>query len=713
VGDVVRLLFAACIAGVILVPTAAVAEDAATRFTISAVPVASPPKIDGTLDDPAWKQAAHVQLLWDTSYRKAATESTDVYFMSDSKYIYVAFVCKQSEPITATQHTNDQPLGTDDVVRVFLWPGGDQGFEYMFAANPIGTRYAVSGENAAYSPAWDSVTSRTPQGYVVTDRIPVNVMRGDGRSTWRVQFDRRILVNNQMLVWSHDPAMGSDDSVLYTGYLQGMKGAGNVARTKARANLYALGEAASRTIGGSTSRVGADIAIPITQTSSFLATFHPDYSNVELDQQTISPTAFPRRFQEVRPFFTQGANFYSQFNCNDCIDSPFLYTPNIPTPREGYAVEGVQGHFNFGAFDSLSSNRTDAAQAMQYATPNRSFYELFERVAVNQPGVRDDATYFQTIVGNSHNFNVYATLGNESGTLVTNSNEGQYREYGLNFFTPKNGIFAAYHDVGAQYAPLDSFNQINDVKGPTIFGYQEIDFGPKAFIQNFTLSQDIGQMHNHLGQINDAYDSSSFTINTRNLFSFSAVTGSNYLRFPGEPGGVANQNGAGLTYGGNTSAPSFFTYNVGNFGAGYVHAGSHLASLKLGKRGTLALEADNTLQIMQDPHVCTTVVDVNNNPIPATQPTTCRFEQWLERASYAYQIDPRSSLAIGVRRIIGVGPVFFTMPQFINASNVTFAYYRRIGRGEVYVVYGDPNALATTPGLIVKYIFYAGAQKGT
>ncbi len=705
--------FAAALAVALLQPVAAAAEDTGKGFTISAVAVETPPKIDGTLDDPAWKQAAHVQLLWDSSYRKVASEATDVYVLNDSKYVYVAFVVKQSEPITASQHTNDQPLGTDDVVRVFFWPGGDQGFEYMFAANPIGTRYSYSGENAAYSPAWEAVARRTPDGYIVTDRIPLNVMRGDGRSTWRLQFDRRILVNNQMLVWAHDPAMSSDDSAVYTGYLQGMKIAGTVARTKPRANLYVLGEKASPAIGGSTSRVGADIAIPITQTSSFLATFHPDYSNVELDQQTIAPTAFPRRYQEVRPFFTQGANFYSQFNCNDCVNWPLLYTPNIPTPREGYAVEGVQGHYNFGAFDSISDGRTDLAQAMQYASPSRNFYGLFERVAVNEPGIRDDATYFQAIVGNAHNFNVYATVGNEQGTLVTNPDEGQYREYGLNFFTPKNGIFAAYHDVGSQYAPLDSFFQINDVKGPTVFVYQEVDFGPKSFIQNFTVSQDIQQMHNHLGQLNDTNDSSSITVNTRNLFTLSAVTGSNYLRFPGEPGGVANQNGAGLTYGGNTSAPSYFTYNVGNFGAGYVHAGSHVASFKIGKRGTLALEADNTLQIMNDPHVCTTVTDVNGNSLHYGLPSTCRFEQWLERVSYAFQISPGSSLAIGVRRIIGVGPVFFSTPQFTDASNVSVAYYRRLGHGELYVVYGDPNALSTTPALIAKFIFYAGAQKGT
>ncbi len=71
-----------------------------------------------------------------------------------------------------------------------------------------------------------------------------------------------------------------------------------------------------------------------------------------------------------------------------------------------------------------------------------------------------------------------------------------------------------------------------------------------------------------------------------------------------------------------------------------------------------------------------------------------------------------------MRRIIGNTPPFFTPVSqldtlYVNASNVSVAYYKRFGRGELYLVYGDPNALSTTPAMIAKYIFYVGAQKGT
>jgi len=463
IGGILNFLGLACCFAV------APAATTTDSFVISAVNVTAPPKLDGTLDDPAWKTAAHATLGWDFTFQRPAEHVTDAYVLVDAKYMYVAFHAKQHEPIIATQHTNDQPMPTDDVVRIYVWPAGSSGNEYGFVANPVGTRYEFSSENTAFSPVWDAVAKTTPDGYIVTERIPISVMRGDGRGTWRVQFDRRVRATNQVVEWAHDPAQGGTDSNFYAGYLRGMEVVAKNARTKPRLAVYGLAEAASEDLGGSTSRMGADLSIPVTQTSSFVATFHPDYSNVELDQQSISPTAFPRRYSEVRPFFTQGQNFYNAFNCNDCLNTPFLYTPNIPTPRDGYAFEGKQGLFTFGAFTAQGNERNDNAQAISWNTADRANWLLYQRVGVDTPTIHDVAQYFQPIVGNTHNFNAYATFGDEHGNTITDPDGGKYREYGVNFYTPKSGLFAAYHEVGTQYSPPDSFVQIDDVRGPTVY----------------------------------------------------------------------------------------------------------------------------------------------------------------------------------------------------------------------------------------------------
>lgn len=678
--------------GIALCCAAAQAAQTNESFAITAVSAPTPPKIDGTLDDPAWKNAAHVNLGWDFSFQRPAEQVTDAYLLIDAKYLYVGFRAKQREAIVATQHTNDQPMPADDVVRVYVWPAGEHGNEYGFIANPAGTRYEFSSENTAFSPVWDAVAKPTPDGYIVTERIPISVMRGDGRSTWRVQFDRRVRASNQVVEWAHDPAQGGTDASIYSGFLNGMGIASRNARTKPRLALYGLGEIASQDLGGSTSRMGADLSVPITQTSSFVATFHPDYSNVELDQQSISPTAFPRRFSEVRPFFTQGSGFYNNFNCNDCLNTPLLYTPNIPTPRDGYAVEGKQGNFTFGGFDARGTQRNDNAQALSWQTNDKRDEVLYQRVGVDYPGVHDVADYYQAVVGNYHNFNAYGTVGNEQGNTITDAGGGRYREYGLNFYTPKSGLFAAYHEVGTQYAPPDSFVQINDVKGPTVYAFREFDYGPHSFVQNVTLSQDFGRFIDHTGARNYAYDSSSLTINTRTQWTLGVTTGDAFLRFGTNPGGETNQNGLSLSYGANTSTPQTVTYNVGRFGDGFLRSTSLLGTIRLTQRGTLSLTAYRTDQRLDD---------------------GSRNIQWLERASIGYQIGPGQSVALGWRKIIGTGPSFFDTPDFINATNFSGAYYRRFKAYELYFAYGSPNRLDTQHDILLKLIRYFGAEKGT
>jgi hypothetical protein len=517
-------------------------------------------------------------------------------------------------------------------------------------------------------------------------------MRGDGRNTWRVQVDRRVRDSNELFEWAHNAAQGSPDAVIYTGYLQGMQVAARAARTKPRLGIYGLGEAAASSAGGSTSRVGADLSIPITQTSSFIGTFHPDYSNVELDQQTISPTAFARRYNEVRPFFTQGSQFYNDLNCNDCFNYPVLYTPGIPTPREGYALEGKEGQYTYGSFDAIGDWRNDDAQSIQWRSEDRSDSLDFQRVAVDMPGVHDVAQYLQPVIGNAHNFSAYATFGDENGSLVTNAGEGRYREYGINLYTPKQGLYAAYHDIGSQYAPIDGFNQINDVHGPTVFATKEFDFSPASFVQSVIVSNDWGMLHDRAGIVNDAYEAPFVALQTRNQWFLGVSGGYGYVRFPGQPGGYNNQNGVSLTYGMNSSTPSGVSYNAGRFGAGYLHSTDLNASIKVARLGTLSAETFET-----------------SDDLGGAKPLT----QWLERVSFGYQIGAGQSVALGWRRIIGTSPPFFSTPVFGDFTNLSAAYYRRWDGNELYFAFGDPSQLNTRHAVILKVIRYIGAEKGT
>ena len=237
-------------------------------FALDAPQFVSAPPIDGKIGA-AWKSGSHLTLGWDYSLNRPAPETTDVYVARDTKYLYVAFDAMQPSNITATQQANNVGRGTDDEVEVYLWPAGKNGFFYSFDATPRGIHYQSSSENSAYSPEWQSAGIVRSDGYSVTMRIPLAAIRGDGRSTWLAQFARRKQHDNETFEWAHAPNQQGVTQSLFAGSLHGFTGSA-AAKPQPRLGFYTLGEVAAPSTGGSTSRVGADIAIPIAQTSSFV-----------------------------------------------------------------------------------------------------------------------------------------------------------------------------------------------------------------------------------------------------------------------------------------------------------------------------------------------------------------------------------------------------------------------------------------------------------
>jgi multisubunit Na+/H+ antiporter MnhG subunit len=63
---------------------------------------------------------------------------------------------------------------------------------------------------------------------------------------------------------------------------------------------------------------------------------------------------------------------------------------------------------------------------------------------------------------------------------------------------------------------------------------------------------------------------------------------------------------------------------------------------------------------------------------------------------------------IRARRTVRLGT-----SQFLNATNFSFAFYKRMPMAEIYFAYGNPNMLNTQHDVILKLIQYFGAEKGT
>ncbi len=678
----------------------------AAALTLAVSSISSGPPVDGSLNHGQWKNAKAASLAWDLQGHKPAPDPTTAYIETDGQYLYVAFDAKQSESIIATQHTNDTGEGADDEVSVNLWPGGTNGFFYQFSANPIGTHYQSSSENSGYRPTWWSSGSVRPGGYVVTMKIPLSALHGANSQNWLVQFSRRVEATGDINVWSYDPNETDPTTSVYAGTLTGVRAA--AVRPKPRVELYNLGSIAGASAGGSTSRTGLDFSVPFTATSSFYGTVHPDYSNVELDQQSISPTAFRRYFSEVRPFFTQGNAPYNNFSCDLCNGITTLYTPAIPTPRSGYAVEGKQGPFTYGAFDAIGKDRSDSAEAINWHTADHNISVSMQRVGAYSPGFADDSSE----VGLSYfdHKHVFASFnyGSDSGTNIADGSRAQLYDFGAGWQSPTFIDAFVVRKIGQYFNPADGFVWHPDVAGWGNYVARTWLLQPRAALRSLTFSASADSYHDHTGELDQTDQGASLDLLTRGLIDVNFSTGSDYVRLV--TGGTfhpVNQNGLSVTFGsgaqntsvnngaqhGSSATPTTIAYYTGRFGPGRLNALTFNSTMKAAGRGLVTFEVDANTQLLDKGGY---------------------YRQWLERVSYSYQANRDESFAFGVRRIIGTPPMLDQVFPSQPAWNVSAAYHRTFnGVNEIYAVYGDASAISTVPQFIIKWIHYFGAAKGT
>ncbi len=541
--------------------------------------------------------------------------------------------------------------------------------------------------------------------------IPMAVVHGAHAGTWEVQFARYVRSTGALDVWSYGTAQTNPDDASHAAAVK-IPIVARAPLPKPRLSIYALGAAASKSAGGSTSRSGADWSIPVTQTAAFYGTFHPDYSNVELDQQSISPTVYQRIFSEVRPFFTQAVGYYNNFNCDVCNGfRTILYTPSIPTPRTGYAFEGRQGNFGLASFDAIGDGRSDQSTALDYTSSDTHFGAAFEHVSANLPSLVDDANELGLSWFNGKYLSFYANYATDSGTNVTDKGQGNWLDAGGGWGNQHFALFGSVREVGNQFNPVDGFNSHPGIVGYGLYSARVWTFSPSDKLASAGLSVFLDRYQGVAAQgvtpgIAQADQSVLLDVLTKSALDVQLTSGSDYWRFGSTLTPISQNGGFSITYHsgmqnnlnnfpthGASSTPTQLQYYTGRYGDGRLDTWFRSSTMRVGMHGYLTLTADNTAQwfTKASPNV-----------------------QWFDGASYAYQVGPNSSFAVGLRRVIGFPPQPNGGGNCEGAcSNVSIAYHLRLRNEEYYLAYGDPNTLTTVPQAIFKIIFYAGGEKGT
>jgi hypothetical protein len=345
---------------------------------------ATPPKIDGLLDDDIWGQATILKDFYQIQPGDniAPSKPAQVLLGYDARHLYIGFRAPD-EPgkVRATVAKRDE-IWDDDNVGIFLDTFNDRRRCYALFFNPLGVQAdgiftEGNGEDYSIDIVMESKGVVTDEGYTVEIAIPFKSLRYEAGKDklWSPHFFRRIKrFNNELDSWM--PVSRDKSGFLnQTGQLTGLEDISTertlelipsltVSETGKRVRALPLappGAQAQMDPGRIVNQPirfdpGLTMKFSLTPTITLDAAINPDFAQVEADQTVVTANQrFPIFFEEKRPFFFEGI---------DIFQTPLqaVHTRSIVDPDYALKLTGRRGRNSFGlllASDNAPGNYSE------------------------------------------------------------------------------------------------------------------------------------------------------------------------------------------------------------------------------------------------------------------------------------------------------------------------------------------------------------------
>lgn len=277
------------------------------------------PKLDGDLNDAAWKNAAliddfHQYLPIDHGEPSARSE---LHIMYDDDYLYIGAKLYDDEPekITARQLIQGQGIDFDDWIGFIIDPYNNQRAGYMFQINPNGVRRDGLFEdgnrlNADWDGIWLGEARIDAEGWSAEIAIPFKTLNFDvNNPDWGFAVIRAIARKNERLAWtSYNRSVSPGTAGVLAGLRDVKQGKGlDIIPSITAGSRHDY----SRSDTDSIFEPSLDISYKFTPSLTGVLTFNTDFSATEVDDRQVNLTRFSLFFPEKRDFFLQDSDIFS------------------------------------------------------------------------------------------------------------------------------------------------------------------------------------------------------------------------------------------------------------------------------------------------------------------------------------------------------------------------------------------------------------------
>ena len=286
-------------------------------------------KVDGILDESIWQTAPKADGFIEakpTPFKaEAAENATVVYFLYNNDGLYIGGNLKeQNKDSIASELIGRDGFGNNDFIGVvfdtyydklngfgyFITPLGEQ-MDAKYAPNPNGNN-----EDFSWNAVWQSAAKMNNDGWSFEMFIPYSAIRFGKKNIqdWGLNIIRRRKKSGQDFFWN--PIDQNVNGFLtQEGKLLGLENVKPPLRLQFSPYFsYYYDKPDDAKNWKSRVSGGMDVKYGINQAFTLDMTLIPDFGQVVTDNKILNLSPFDVKFQENRPFFTEGVDLFNKGN---------------------------------------------------------------------------------------------------------------------------------------------------------------------------------------------------------------------------------------------------------------------------------------------------------------------------------------------------------------------------------------------------------------
>ncbi|MEO6583079.1 MAG: DUF5916 domain-containing protein, partial [Ferruginibacter sp.] len=249
---------------------------------------------------------------------------TEVKIMYDDEAIYFGgFNHEQNKSSISTELVGRDKPGINDYVGIVFDTYQDKingtGFFVTALGEQFDVKYSLGREDGSWSTVYQTATNITDSGWSFEMRIPYSALRFSKYNIqdWGINIFRKRAKTGQQFTWS--PLNPEKFGLMnQAGIWKGIENIKSPLRLSFspyfsasidQSPLNSGGKVVSKTVNG-----GLDVKYGISKSFTLDMTLIPDFGQVQSDNLVLNLSPFEIRYNEYRPFFTEGTELFNKGN---------------------------------------------------------------------------------------------------------------------------------------------------------------------------------------------------------------------------------------------------------------------------------------------------------------------------------------------------------------------------------------------------------------